>query len=56
MRFALNDASVVANQLGHQCKTQTRALSFRRNEGIEQIAKDLRGNAWTVVANADFKR
>src|SRR5271170_2831163 len=56
MRFALNDASVVANQLGHQCKTQTRPLGFRRYERIEQIAKNLRGNAWAVVANTDLER
>jgi len=51
MRFALNDASVVANQLGDQCKTQTRALGFRGNERIEQIAEDLRGDARAVVAD-----
>ena len=56
MQFALNDASVVANQLGDQCKTQTRALGFRRNEGIEQIAEDLRGDARAVVSNADLER
>src|SRR4029077_21242962 len=56
MRFALNDASVVANQLGHQCKTQTRALRFRRHERIEQIAKYLGRDARAVIPNADLER
>src|ERR1700722_13227677 len=56
MRFALNDASVVANQFGNQCKTQTRALGFRRHEWIEQIAKDLGRNARPIIPNADLER
>src|ERR1700722_5875406 len=56
MRFALNDASMVANQFGHQCKTQTRALGFRRHERVEQIAKYFGRNARAVIPNADLER
>ena len=56
MGFAFDDAAMVANQLCDQCKTQTRALRFGRNERVEQIAGDLRRNSRTVVAHADFER
>ena len=56
MRFAFDDASVIANQLGDQCKTQTRALRLGGDEGIEQIAEDLGRNARAIVAHADLER
>ena len=56
MRFALDNAAMVADQLCDQCKTQTRALRFGGNERIKQIAENLRGYPRTIVAHTDFER
>jgi hypothetical protein len=38
-RIALDDTAVIADDLGHQCKSEAGALRFRGDEGIEQIGQ-----------------
>ena len=56
MQLAFDNAAVIADEFCYQCKSQTRALSLRRYERIEQVRGDFRGDARTVIPHADFKR
>src|SRR6266436_1575020 len=56
LRLAFDDAPVIADDLGHQRKTQSAAGLFRRDKRIEQVRKQVLRYAGTVVLDAEFKR
>ena len=51
--FALDHASVVADDLGNQCKTQAGPGAFRCHERVEKVGFELFPDAGAVVLDLD---
>src|ERR1700688_1867660 len=54
--FAFDNAPVIADDLGHQRQTQPAAGLLRRDEGIEQVRKQIFWHAGAVVLDAELER
>ena len=54
--FAFDDAAMVANDLGHQCKPQAAPRRLGADEGIEQMRHEVGGNARAVVLHGNLER
>src|SRR5436190_4687196 len=56
LRFTFDDAAVIADNLGHKREAETAAGLLRRHKWIEQIWKQILGDALAIVLDAEFER
>src|SRR5260370_21990029 len=56
LRFAFNDAAVIAHDLGDQRQAKSRPGRLGGHERIEQVRQQIVGNARTVVLDAELER
>src|SRR5216683_2549168 len=54
LRFTLDDAAVVAHNLGYQCKSEATAALLGGDERIEQMRHQVFRHAGAVVLDAEF--
>src|SRR5271169_2453074 len=54
--LALDDAAVIADDLGDHSKTEARPLHLGGYERVEEMGLQFGGNARTVIAHAKFER
>src|ERR1700704_4320464 len=56
LRFAFDDAAVIADDLGDQREAQPRPGRLGGHERVEQMRYQIVGNARTIVLDAEFER
>src|SRR3979490_399228 len=56
LRFAFDDAAVIADDLGDQSEPQPRSGRLGGDERIEQMGQEIVRNARTVVLDAELER
>src|SRR5882672_2139757 len=56
LRFAFDDAAMIGDDFRDQRKSESGAMRFGRNEGIENIRQQIGGDARTIVPHGDLKR
>ena len=56
LRLAFDDAAVVADDLGDQCKTEAGSVRLRGDEGIEEVGQHVFRHAGAVVDHREFER
>src|SRR5260370_10869449 len=55
LRFAFDDAAVIAHDLGDQREAQPRSGRLGGHERVEQMRQQIIGNARTVVLDAELE-
>jgi len=52
----LDDAAVVANDLGDECKTKASSVPLGRDEGIKEVRLEVIGDAAAIIGNRNHQR
>ncbi len=51
--FEFQDAAMIANDFGDQWQAEARARMLCRNEGLEDMRRDVIADTWAIVLDLD---